>query len=86
MSVGRLGILVDVTLAMKPQPVLVRTRQDVAPDVALKRMEEIQQIYAAAKQTGDPSRIEKAMQQIGSILVCVLRPQPPQLPGDLGIP
>eukprot|EP00884_Botryococcus_braunii_P016761 jgi/Botrbrau1/3769/Bobra.0183s0004.1 len=74
-SVGRLGIIVDATFSIVPQPVLARSRQDVSPEEGLQRMQAIQDTYAAAKKTGDPSLIQKAMQQIGDVLFLWFQPE-----------
>lgn len=68
-SVGRLGIILDVTLRIDPQPVLARTRENLSPEEGVARMMAIQTKYAEAKKKGDASHINRVLKDIGDILV-----------------
>lgn len=67
-SVGRLGIILDVTLRIQAQPVLARTREDLCPKEGVERMMAIQTLYAEAKKRGGV-HVKKALEKIGDTLV-----------------
>jgi hypothetical protein len=68
-SVGRLGIIIDVTIRMLPQLIYRRTRDDVWPKTGVAVMRSIQEGYKAAKATGDPAKIKASLDVINSTLV-----------------
>ena len=71
-SVGRLGIMTQLTLKIVPQQAVRRVEQDMTASQFADQVKQVQDAYTQAKQTGSASAIWAALHSLNETQVLVL--------------
>lgn len=71
-SVGRLGIIMQLTLTIVPQQFVRRVEQDMTASKFADQVKQVQDAYLKAKQTGSASAIWTALHSLNETQVLFL--------------
>lgn len=71
-SVGRLGIITQLTLKIVPQQAVQRAEQDMTASKFADQVKQVQDAYLQAKQTGSASAIWTALHSLNETQVLLV--------------